>query len=217
MPQQREHPYIWATWLPRLLTGERSCEWAIWFKAHYQHWNRQPRDFDQSQWLLDHTALLNQTKAEWQERGCDVYVEAQNSFQLRGRTATLAGRPDLIVDRGNDALIIDVKTGQEQPWHTVQLQIYQYALPKALPERFRHARLSGEVVYPSRIARVPRGALPGLFINQLGSTIRRLAAPDPPKPTPSFQECRFCDITAADCPERIDQPNEVPQERTSDF
>ena len=23
------HPYIWATWLPRLLTGENSCEWAV--------------------------------------------------------------------------------------------------------------------------------------------------------------------------------------------
>ena len=217
MPQLRDFPYIWATWLPRLLTGERSCEWAIWFKAHYWDWTRQPRDFDQSKWLLDHTALLHQQKAEWEERGYDVYVEAQNSFQLRGRTATLAGRPDLIVDRGDDALIIDVKTGQEQPWHAVQIQIYQYALPKALPERFRHARLAGEVVYPSRIARVPRGALPGQFIDQLGSTIRRLATPNPPKPTPSFQECRFCDITAADCPERVDEPNTAPQGQTSDF
>ena len=27
LAQRREHPYIWATWLPRLLTGENSCEW----------------------------------------------------------------------------------------------------------------------------------------------------------------------------------------------
>ena len=37
MPQRREHPYIWATWLPRFLTGENSCEWAVWFKANYQN------------------------------------------------------------------------------------------------------------------------------------------------------------------------------------
>ena len=36
----RDHPYIWATWLPRLLVGDNSCEWAIWFKAHYQKWTR---------------------------------------------------------------------------------------------------------------------------------------------------------------------------------
>ena len=26
-------PYVWVTWLPRLLSGESSCEWASWFKA----------------------------------------------------------------------------------------------------------------------------------------------------------------------------------------
>ena len=65
---QREHPYIWATWLPRLLTGENSCEWAVWFKAHHQNWSRQPSDFDQAQWLLDHTALLNERRANWGSR-----------------------------------------------------------------------------------------------------------------------------------------------------
>ena len=42
LAQRREHPYIWATWLPRLLIGENSCEWAVWFKAHYQDWTRGP-------------------------------------------------------------------------------------------------------------------------------------------------------------------------------
>ena len=42
LAQRREHPYLWATWLPRLLTGENSCEWAVWFKAHHQDWTRRP-------------------------------------------------------------------------------------------------------------------------------------------------------------------------------
>ena len=42
LAQRREHPYICATWLPRLLTGENSCEWAVWFKAHHQDWTRGP-------------------------------------------------------------------------------------------------------------------------------------------------------------------------------
>ena len=25
----RQYPYIWTTWLPRLLTGKNSCEWAV--------------------------------------------------------------------------------------------------------------------------------------------------------------------------------------------
>lgn len=31
------------------------------------------------------------------------------------------------------------------------------------------------------------------------------------------QQCRFCDITAVDCPQSVDEPNEAPQGRTRDF
>ena len=71
----------------------------------------------------------------------------------------MAGRPDLIVVRGDDALIIDVKRGREQPWHAVQIMIYQYAIPRALPQ-YRLARLAGEVVYPTHNVGVPHGGLP---------------------------------------------------------
>ena len=111
LAQRREHPYIWTTWLPRLLTGENSCEWAIWFKAHHQNWAQVPSDFNQAEWMLNHTSLLNEKKSQWEARRQKVYVEGQNSFRLRGQSATLAGRPDLIVVRSNDALIIDVKAG----------------------------------------------------------------------------------------------------------
>ena len=80
MPTDRDFPYIWATWLPRLLTGENACEWAVWFKAHYQEWDRVPSDFDQSKWLMDHTALLNERGANWDVGGFEVDVERQNSF-----------------------------------------------------------------------------------------------------------------------------------------
>ena len=216
MPQRREHPYIWATWLPRLLTGENSCEWAIWFKAHYAQWTRQRSDFDQTEWLMRHTALLNQQRQEWLDRGRNVQVEGQNAFRLRGRTATLAGRPDLVVLDDHDATIIDVKTGQERPWHRVQIMIYQYALPLALPQ-CRNVRIGGEVIYPTHTVRVPRGALPGQFIDELASLVRRLASDTPPQVVPSHAECRFCDITAADCPERVDVDSTVEAATTDDF
>ena len=60
--------------------------------------------------MLDHTALLNERKADWEERGRAVSVENQNTFRLRGQTATLAGKPDLIAARGDDVMIFDVKT-----------------------------------------------------------------------------------------------------------
>ena len=145
-----------------------------------------------------------------------MYAEKQNSFQLRWQSATLAGRPDLIVVNRDHARIIDVKCGREQPCHAVQIMIYQYAIPRALPQ-YRLARLAGEVVYPTHTIRVPKGALPDQFIHNLGSLIRRLAADQPPARIPARQECRFCDITAANFPDRVDDDIDPEQASTTDF
>ncbi len=216
MPQRCEHPYIWATSLPRLLTGENSCGWAVWFKANYVEWARQPSNFDQAQWPMRHTALLNQQRQEWEDDGHQGFVEAQNAFRLRGKSATLAGQPDLVVLDDRDATIIDVKTSQERPRHRVQVMTYQYALPLALPQ-YGNVRIGAEVICPSHTVRIPLGARPGQFIEELGSLIRRLAADTPPRRVPSAQECSFCKLTAADCPERVDVALEPAGGTTDDF
>ena len=215
MAVRRETPYIWATWLPRLLTGENSCEWAIWFKAHYQDWTRTPSEFNHAQWMLNHTALLNKRKAEWELSHYSVAIEGQNSLQLRGRSATLASKPDLITQRDGQAVIVDVKTGQENASHVVHVMIYLYAIPRAM-ERYRTLKLRGQATYLDHTVRIPAEAVDDQFIQNLGALIRRLAADQPPARVPSRQKCRFCDITAEDCRERMHQePRE--QGTTEDF
>ena len=216
MPVRRQHPYIWATWLPRLLTGDNSCEWSVWFKAHYQDWAKQPSDFNQAQWMLNHTALLNERRANWEVGGYSVEVEGQNSFQLRGRSATLSGKPDLIARREDDVAFVDAKAGHESPSHAVQLMIYLYAVPKAL-EKYRNARLRGQVTYGDHTVRIPAEAVDDQFVQNLGALIRRISNDEPARRVPSKQECRFCDITAADCPQRADGDVETQEGTTSDF
>ena len=216
MPQRREHPYIWATWLPRLLTGENSCEWAIWFKAHHQNWTKPPSNFDQAQWLLSHTALVNERIRNWEVGGFEVDVEAQNRFELRGRTATLAGRPDIIAHREDEAVIVDAKTGHDSPSHAVQLMIYFHAVPRAL-DRCKNAKLCGQVTYRDHTVRIPAEAVDDAFIENLGTLIRRLSGDEPARRVPSHQECRFCDISAADCPSRVDDEYEPEGSVTDDF
>ena len=48
MAQRREPPTSGPPGCPGL-TGENSCEWAVWFKAHYRNWTRVPSDFNQAQ------------------------------------------------------------------------------------------------------------------------------------------------------------------------
>ena len=117
-------PYIWATTLPRLLTGENSCEWAGWFKAHHQNWTKTLSDFDQAKWMLDHTALVNQERERMEELGYTVRTENQNTFRLIANSATLAGKPDLIAGKGDDAVVVDAKRGspaQPSLWRAVHV------------------------------------------------------------------------------------------------
>ena len=200
---QRDFPYIWATWLPRLLTGENSCEWAVWFKAHYQDWTRTPSEFNQAEWMLNHTALLNKRIADWEVGGYTAEVEGQNSFQLRGKSAMLAGKLDLIAGRDGEAVIIDAKTGQESPSHVVQVMIYIYAVPKAL-EQYRDLKLRGQGTYQDHTIRIPADAVDDQFVQNLGALIRRLPAERQAERVPSAEECPFRETSTADGPERVD-------------
>ena len=203
MPRLRDAPFIWVTWLARLLAGESSCEWAGWFRSHYQDWTKPPSDFDQARWMLEHTALVKKERKSRGKLGYTVFTEGQNAFRLRGRFATLAGKPDLIAVKGGDRVLIDAKTGKPSPAHPAQVMIYMYALPKAL-KQFRGVEFRGHVVYPHSQVGIPASAVDGKFVQNLAALIRRLASETPARRVPSVQECRFCDITADDCPDRID-------------
>ena len=65
MAQPRENgPYIWVTWLSKLLVGENSCEWAASFRAQHEGWSweKVPSTFNQAQCQSNHTALMNQVR-----------------------------------------------------------------------------------------------------------------------------------------------------------
>ena len=91
-----------------------------------------------------------------------------------------------------------------------------YALPRAMPE-YRDAELAGEIVYGTHTERVPQGGIDQGFIRNLGSLIRRIAAPEPPLRIPSAQECCFCDIMLEDYTEQIETGSEPEGGTTDDF
>ena len=74
--------------------------------------------------MLEHTALVNRERESREVLGYTVTVEDQNSFRLRGATVTLAGKADLIAVKGQDAVIIDAKTGRSSPHHSAQVLTY---------------------------------------------------------------------------------------------
>ena len=53
-------------------------------------------------------------------------------------------------------------------------------------------------VYNGRTQRLPQGGLNQGLIRDLGTLIRRIAAPEAPVRVPNAQECRFCDISVTE-------------------
>ena len=212
---RNEGPYVWVTWLPRLLTGESFLRVGpLGFKAqHYGNsWARMPSDFDLSQWLMDHTVLLNELRGNWERQGYSVLTEDQNHFTLRGSSAVLAGKPDLVARKGNKVTVIDAKTGKPSPAYTVQVMLYMYSLSRL--ERYRGGTLTGQVAYSDHVVDIPAELVDEAFVRNAGQLISRLASEMPAKRVPSLRECRFCEITSADCPERVEES--PPEEGTTD-
>ena len=65
--------------------------------------------------------------------------------------------------------------------------------------------------------RIPAEAVDDQFEQNLVALMRRLAANKPATRVPSARDCRFCDIAATDCPERMDEGSEPEGRTTSDF
>jgi len=203
MPVKRQSPYIYVTWLTRLLVGEQSCEWCAWFKTQHESssWSKIPKQFDVTTWQVEHTNLVRKIRAELEAGGRTVFTENQNSFVLRGTTAALGGKPDLIAVSGNEGLIIDAKTGKPSPAHHIQVMVYMYAVPRVL-KQYRGLNFEGKVVYTDHEVPIPISAIDVKFVENLSSLIKRLSSPTPARKVPNAVECGFCEITATDCPER---------------
>ena len=119
-----------------------------------------PRTSTKSAWLCGphHVCSTEQRQRTGKRQSYEVSVEGQNRFTLRGKTAVLGGKPDLIARKGDEAMVIDMKTGRPSPSHAVQVALYLYALPKAL-ERYRGLTFAGQVAYPDHTVDVPYSAV----------------------------------------------------------
>ena len=87
--------------------------------------------------------------------------------------------------------------------------------PEGLPQ-FQDKQARGQVRYSESYVGSPASSVTSEFVGNLGALIRRLADDVPTRRVPSAQECRYCDITKADCPEKIDVDH-IPEGATDDF
>jgi hypothetical protein len=205
-------PYVWVTHITGLIAGSSRCYWATWFKAHHKPYiRRKDENFDLDAWTAEHDALVNTRARQLRAEGWIVGVEEDNSFTLKGDVGLLGGKADLLMFKGTDVRVRDVKTGKERVSDHVQVRIYQYAFPRTV-QNLKGRLVAGELEYSGgRIVNVTPPIPPD--VAKIGHTMQIVCGDDEPERVPSRFECSRCDI--ASCPDRdISGPAEG---ETTDF
>jgi hypothetical protein len=196
----RPEPYVWVSWLTKLLAGESSCLWSAWFRAHYQT-AKAPNGFDMTAWQMEHAALLRKTATEYEEEGYKVHTEGQNMFALKGKVGTLSGKPDMVAVEGVEGWVVDTKTGWPKLSDQMQVMLYMWALPKTVPA-FAGVRLYGKVVYKVGCCVVRPEEIDTTFITTVSDLMKVVCGEAEPRKAPSYTECQHCSITVEDCADR---------------
>lgn len=216
MTAPRESSYIWVTWITGLMAADRHCGWSAWFRAHFQGYDKVPSDFDLAAWKAAHGEMVRARADELRGEGYGVFVEDQNKFSLKGRAATLGGVPDLVAVRDGRALVVDCKSGRQRDSDSFQVLTYMLVLPLT-HAACKDVTVGGEVQYRDARLRIEPEKLNDELKGLIRGTIERVGGETPLPRVPSLSECRFCDITAADCPERVDEAQRVQVVETDIF
>lgn len=192
--------YIWTTWLAKLLGGNQ-CLWSAWFKAHYKYAKFEEEAEQLVEWNRDHTRMMREIRSEMEENGWHCAVENENDFKLEGAAAVVAGKPDLIGTMPGHVLVIDGKTGRERDSDWWQVLIYLFAIQLSRPDLV--GALVGEVHYKRKRVSVIPADLTETRRDDIVQMIKVIASDTPPSKAPSREECKRCNISAKDCPQRF--------------
>lgn len=209
----REHPYIWVTWITGLLAGDRSCLWSAWYRAHFKDYERMPTGIDLATWTAVHGEMVRTRAEALRAAGHEVYVEDQNKFSLKGRAATLGGKPDLVaIEAAGEggkadtrrALVVDCKSGKQRNSDYFQVLTYMLVLPHTHPA-CRGIPVAGELQYRETSVSIDPGKLTPHVRQLIRATIEQVGGEGEPVRVPSAAECRFCDLCVGDCPDRVEE------------
>ena len=213
----RTDPYIWVTWLTKLLSGESQCEWSSWFRAHHKDYDRVPSDFNLATWTVEHNDLVRERRETLLDEGYDVYVEDENAFKRTGQTGiVVSGKPDILAIRDGKGILEDCKTGRPRTSDQLQVLVYMLLLPIGNP-RCNGLDLAGRVVYRTGSVDIPATELGEGFRSRFVELVKRVGGEKPLAKAPSWSECRYCDIGPSDCLYRVQEPPESIEAETDLF
>ena len=115
----------------------------------------------------------------------------------------MSGKPDIVAIANHQGFVEDCKTGRKKNSDLYQVLIYLLLVPISI-QRCRGLDLKGRLVYPDGVMEIQADQVDEAFKEQFRGAIALLSSTTPARKVPSFQECRYCDIAAKYCPERVE-------------
>jgi CRISPR/Cas system-associated exonuclease Cas4 (RecB family) len=182
------------------MAGETPCQWSPWFKTHYTGYDKVPSGFQSAIWIAQHTEMVDKLAKQRLALGETVFKEEQNSFNVKRKSGLLvAGKPDLIaINEAEQYTVYDAKTGSQSNSHSIQVMLYMMFLPYARSS-YKNRVFEGCVIYSDGQTH----DIPSAAVDDVKETITYfldiLESLEPPKPTASFENCKFCNIGDSDC------------------
>lgn len=203
----RNTPYCWVTWITGLLAGTDKCHWKVWVKSHYYLPKKQEDSESQgrlNKWIEDHDDMVKVRALALRREGLLVFVEDENSFNLKGEVANLGGKPDILAvhNERKTVKIIDEKSGKPKEQYIWQVLIYMFAKSFV----YTDFTISGELEYKNHTVSIHSRQLNTENKRRIGGVMKIVGGVAEPPRVPSKAECGYCDIL--DCPDRI-KPSET--------
>ncbi len=198
--EARDEPFIWVTWLTKLISGDAQCEWSLWFRARHS-FDKLEAGSTLDGWTKDHNLLVDWRVRKLREMGLRPRVE--QGFTVNGKTATVKGKADIVYEQDGSLWIEECKTGIRRESDHVQALIYIW-LAEMNGNRTAQARL----VYKDQVVDVDRSGL--TKVRSAGIRLVALTVnPVPPARQPSASECRSCNIGPTYCDDRMASEDEI--------
>ncbi len=197
MAEPRSSPYIWTTWLARLLVGDAPCLWQYWYQSHNKLTEKEPDDFNRVAWKMDHARMADELRRELTATGIKPIMSHRFKIPAAGN-AIIAGEVDCLVVGKNEFCVYDCKTGMPHSRDNAQVMVYMYALLQQPAFRDKVAR--GIVAYRNTRVEIP--GLPFTFETNLNYFVDLLVT-DSPAPKSPGESCAECQVTANDCADRF--------------
>lgn len=191
---KRDEPYIHPSWLAKYISGDRQCSYAMYGQANYKL-PKPDSNFDIEGYKLRHQEALDVHAEELRQAGYTVHTEDVNAFKLTSRIgAVISGQPDIVAIRGEEVLIVDIKTGKPASKDIAQVKLYMAIVPAVKVHGIETVPM-GRLVYNGEPHDIEPEDVTPEFKTRVAMLIQPVGAEEPPAPVPSAGECRWCPIS----------------------